>query len=107
MAKRGTLYIGNDHVIAVDGLRNADTGDYINTATVTATLKVSTTGEIIDGPIALSYQIGSNGNYRGTLPHDTPLELGVEYTMQYDAVGTLSARWIEKFRAAERRQDAA
>lgn len=63
------LYISNDNVLTLVGLRNSVSAAYINAATVTVTL-VDSEGTDIAGetwPVSMSYVASSDGNYQATL----------------------------------------
>lgn len=83
------LYIANDHVLELNGLKDAVTGSYINSATVTAVLK-DQVGNQVPGqtwPLTLSYVSGSNGIYRGTLENTLSLTPGVRYVAEITVSG--------------------
>lgn len=74
------IYLANDNLLELIGLKDAVTDTYINNATVTAILKNAATGEELTGqtwPISLSYIASSNGDYRAT----------IEYDVAYPAIG--------------------
>ncbi len=66
------IYIANDNVLVVDGLKDVVTDTYLNTATVTAQLK-TTAGTNVGGALALAYVAASRGRYRATLEEDLAL----------------------------------
>lgn len=84
-----TLYVGNDMLLEVSGLRDDVTGDYLNAATVTVTLKdsagVNVTGET--WPLALAYVTSSNGVYRATLKDTLSLTANARYVATVIADG--------------------
>ncbi len=90
------LYISNDNLLRVSGLRDDSTGAYINTATVTVTLKDSG-GSPVSGqawPLTLAHVTGTNGRYQGTLEETLVLVADTEYTAEIDAVLVdLKAHW--------------
>lgn len=63
------LSINSDNLITLVGLTNGADSTFINSATVSATLKdsfgVNVTGQA--WPLTLDYVASSNGNYQGTL----------------------------------------
>lgn len=61
------LYAGNTQAIELNGLQDALSLDYLNAATITATL-VDDQGNQVPGcvNISLAYQASTNGNYVGT-----------------------------------------
>ena len=91
------LYDGNDHIVEVRGLKNVATGEYINDATVQATLKDSEDANVSgqSWPTTLSYVTGSNGKYRATLEDGLSLTVGDRYTAEITADGGdgLKAKW--------------
>jgi len=63
------IYLSNDNLLSIEGLKNSSSGSYLNDATVTATLKDSG-GTTVTGqtfPVTLSYIAQTNGNYQATL----------------------------------------
>ena len=88
------IYIANDNVLVLDGLKDIVSDAYVNSATVTAQLK-TTTGTDVGGPLALGYVPGSSGRYRATLEEDLPLEDQTAYEVHIDAdAGSdLKAHW--------------
>lgn len=65
----GAIYQQNDNLIEVLSLQDEATDAYLNTATVSVTLKDSA-GANIPGemwPLTLAYVASSNGTYRATL----------------------------------------
>lgn len=88
----GTLYLYNDNVIEVTGLRdsNAATGVYLNAATVTATIKTRS-GTAVTGvtfPVTLDYVTDSNGDYRGTVDAALVLVEGGVYWVEVTIVSS-------------------
>lgn len=84
MSNVNILYTGNDTVIEVRGLKNEVTGDFLNSASVTATL-VDAEGDQVAGevwPKTLEYVAGSGGLYRATLPYTMGLTAGGRYVAQ-------------------------
>lgn len=91
------LLYGNDNVLEIRGLRNEVTGTFLNSATVTVTLKDSA-GTNVTGtswPKALAYVASSDGVYRATLAHDLGLTPAGRYTatIAVDGGAGLVARW--------------
>lgn len=102
----GAIYLSNDNLLEIDGLKNTATDAYINNATVTATL-VDEGGTAVVGetwPITLSYVSGSDGKYRGTLKDTLSLTAGLGYTAQITADGgaDLKGYWEFPLRSAVR-----
>ena len=94
---RVILKRGNDQVVSMTGLRNTDTGEYLNTATVRATLYDSR-GQIVPAfkDVFMSHVPGSNGDYEWTIESDTMmLPKSVEYSLEFKAVqGSLNYRVV-------------
>ena len=90
------LYLGNNSVIDVAGLRDEATGGFINNATVSVTL-LDQAGEQVDGadwPLALDFLAGSNGNYRATLPYTLAVGAGERYVARIVAIADSGrAQW--------------
>lgn len=79
------IYVGNDHKLTVDQLRDTD-GQYINLATVEATVTDSE-GNEVEGqtwPLNLSYVEDSNGKYEGILDDAMELQADENYTLIID-----------------------
>jgi hypothetical protein len=92
------LYIGNDHVVELRGLKDATTGAFLNAATCTVTLIDDQTGLNVAGetwPLAMAYVTASNGVYRATLADTLTLVDGQRYTARISANGGAGkqARW--------------
>ena len=107
MALSGNLYISNDTQIDVTGLQNASDSSYLNSATVTATLKDSAGSEVsgVSWPLTLSYVASSDGNYSGTIDKAISVSDGVSYFLEITAAeGGLDAFWrirlVAQYRAA-------
>jgi hypothetical protein len=66
------LSIGSDNMVRLDQLTNASTAAYVNSATVTFTLK-DATGAVYNGQsgVSMPYIAASNGRYEGTIPNGT------------------------------------
>lgn len=87
MSNVTVLYVGNDTVLEVKGLKNEMAGAFLNAATVQATLYDSA-GASVAGqswPLALVYVPSSDGTYRGTLPYGLSLTAGDRYTARITA----------------------
>lgn len=92
-----TIYIGNDSVIELDGLRNELTGAPINDAAVSFRL-LTEAGEEVAGdiwPKTMTYVTGSNGDYRATAVYDMALAANGRYTAEITANAGegLRAQW--------------
>lgn len=102
----GTLYVGNDMLLTVSGLKAQTTGNWINNATVTCTL-LDAAGDQIPGatwPLTLSYVAGTNGNYRVVLPDTLSLVAGeaLRCHVTADAGDGLKGFWPYDVLVAER-----
>lgn len=91
------LYIGNNSIVDVTGLRNENTGETVATATVSMTL-LDQAGAPVGGsnwPIPLVYVAESSGVYRATLPYTLALVEGGRYVARVvaDAGDGLRAQW--------------
>lgn len=81
------LYVNNDMVVEVEGLANYS-GDFVNSAVVTATLLDKGSREPVAGatwPITLEYAEDSNGVYRGVLDDACELVPGTPYILAITA----------------------
>lgn len=90
------LYVGNDMIMELDGLKNAVTNAFVNNATVNVTLTDSS-GEQVTGetwPLTMSYVTSSDGTYRATLQDTLPLVKNKRYkaTVNAEAAG-LKGNW--------------
>jgi len=97
------LYIENDMVLEVNGLKNPITGSYINTGSVWATV-YDTTSTVVSGqtfPLLLSYVQNTDGVYRGTIESSLSLMVGQQYfiTIRADGGSGLYAHWNREARA--------
>jgi len=100
------LYISNDNLLSVTGLKNASSGSYMNNSTVTATLK-DTAGDVVTGqtfPITLSYIADSDGNYQATLENTLSITEGTTYnaTITATSASGLYAEWEMQMTATKR-----
>lgn len=73
----------NDNVIEIKDLKNKATGSYLNSATVTFTLKDSS-GNTVSGAdtVSMTYVSSSDGVYRGTLADTVSLTQNALYTCE-------------------------
>lgn len=94
MSNVNILFTGNDTVLEVKGLKNEVTGDFLNAASVTATM-VDAEGDQVAGdvwPKSLVYVTGSDGTYRATLPYTMNLVAGGRYVAQISVNGGAGLR---------------
>ena len=84
------IAIGSDNLVRLDVLTNASSGAYVNTATVTFTLK-DASGNIFGGQsgVSMPYVAASNGRYEGDLPQGVTVTMapGALFTIEVTAVG--------------------
>lgn len=83
-----TLYKGSDMLLDLEGLTNEATGEYLNAATVSVTLKDST-GTAVSGeswPKTMAYVSDTNGVYRCALTYALSITAGQRYTAEITAV---------------------
>jgi hypothetical protein len=78
------LAITSDNLVRLDSLTNTSSGAYINTATVTFTLKDSKGTALITNS-AMAWVSGSNGRYEGTIPYTQALTANAQYTIEVTA----------------------
>ena len=90
-------FIDNDNVLRVTGMRNAITGTYLNSRTVTVTLTDSSGTEVTgqSWPLTLTYVPDSDGEYRATLPYDIGVTGGQTYTARVVGDGGAGLRYSE------------
>lgn len=97
-----SLVIGTTNLVEVSHLVNSVTGDYVDTATVTATIKDLQTGMPVDGetwPVTL-VAVGTDGNYRVSVGPGLVLDRNRQYVVDITAVdGTETANWQTKVSA--------
>ncbi|MCK9470011.1 MAG: hypothetical protein M0Q49_11405 [Porticoccaceae bacterium] len=101
------IFIGNDNLIVVDGLKNVGSGAFINNATVRGTLKTMA-GDPVEGqtwPVTMVYKPESQGVYQGVLEDDLPLTNGTSYIVEVtaDAGSDQIAKWEIVVKARNRR----
>lgn len=99
------IYKDNEHLIELDALQNAADSSYLNSATVTVTVKdsagVNVTGET--WPKAMAYVASSNGKYRATLSDAMAIVPGRYYAAYITAESSgLTGNWQIPLRAAIR-----
>jgi hypothetical protein len=101
------LYVGNTNKLELDDLTNEVTGEPINDATVTLTLK-DTTGSPVSGetwPLPMPYVAGSAGLYRCYLASTLPLVGEAKYIAEVtaNAGAALVGKWLLDVVAKTRR----
>ena len=98
------LLIGNDLSLRVLGLKDADTGDYIDDASVSAIVR-DVAGNPVTGaewPVTLSHVGGSNGDYRGVLQNTMNLREGHTYFVDVTADDGIGNIGFWKFKVPAR-----
>lgn len=96
------IYLDNDHVVKLDGLKDKD-GVAVTSATVECRILDSDKQEVsgITWPLALSHV--SDGNYEVVLDKAVDLTLNSLHFLEVTAVqGGTEAMWRERIIAAER-----
>lgn len=83
------IYISSDNLLTVDALYDSVAGDYVNDATVTATV-VDRGGNEVSGqswPVTLSYVALSDGKYQGVLADSMSVSKGKTYEVRVSVDG--------------------
>lgn len=84
-----TLAKDSDNLVRLDKLRNASTDAYVNTATVTFTLREKDDAlTAVSGAtnISMAYVAGSNGRYEGILQDSVVMVADREYWLDVTAI---------------------
>lgn len=82
-----TIFINNDTLAKLTGLQNPVDSAFLNTATVSVTIK-DLSGSEVDGvtwPITLAYVAASNGDYEGIIDKAVVLVEGNRYFLEFTA----------------------
>lgn len=80
-----TLFKQNDNSIVWDEMQDAS-GNFLNSATVTMTLKDSNSNPVTGATnVPLTYVSGSNGRYQGAISSNVGLVVGASYTLELTA----------------------
>lgn len=90
-----TVYINNDNVLRLSGLRKFNGEGFENAAQVTVTIR-SKNGIVGGGdfPLAMNYVAGSNGDYLCVLYSTIEWELNEPYIAEISAVAEgIAASW--------------
>ncbi len=94
------IYIDNDNLIELIGLKDIALDTYVNDAAVAITLTDSAGDSVVgqSWPVTLNYVAGSDGDYRATLEDGLTLSVGGKYTavVTADAGGDLLGKWTVK-----------
>lgn len=99
MNQSDILFVGEDNVIAFEGLQDAVTGAYITNATIAWQLVDRRGNEIASGTmtydstyyanqLALGKTVPSDGNYTSTIEEDTKLVNGSDYWLEATATAS-------------------
>jgi hypothetical protein len=81
------LYVDNDNLVVLDGLKNAATDAYINNATVNLTAIRNSAGTTVSGetfPKSMTYVSASNGKYQASVDKAMVIVPGQNYTAVID-----------------------
>lgn len=94
------IYIASDTIFQLVGLKDTQTGDYLNDAAVSGKLLDLDGNEL--KTFSFVYVVGSDGDYQGklvpTIP--SPVRCGEEYQVEVTATHTGRTQvWREKHRA--------
>jgi len=97
---QSVIFIDNDNLIELIGLKDIALDAFVNDATVQITL-TDTAGDEVAGqswPVTLNYVAASDGNYRATLEDGLVLTPGRKYTavVTADAGSDLLGKWTVK-----------
>src|SRR5574343_1822909 len=108
MAQQQTLalYVGNDMLIELQGLKNTVENAWVNDATVTVHLRTRGGADVAGAtwPLDMLYVEASSGDYRAGLPAALSVTAGAWYVAQIAvADGANVARWDMDAQAQLRR----
>jgi hypothetical protein len=99
-----TVFIRNDNVLRLSGLKKHNEDGYENAATVTVTIR-SKTGNVggENFPLAMSYVAGSNGDYLCVLYSTIEWELNEPYVAEITAQADgITSSWEMRLTARKR-----
>jgi len=92
----------NHNLLTLDGLKNGADGAFVNTATVTATVKYNDQSVLTS--VAMSYVAGSSGSYQVLLDAALNFVEGQYYSIQINAdAGGLNAVFERRIKAQPRK----
>lgn len=80
------IYIDTTTLVTWDKMRDEQTEEYENSATVSAVLLDEDEVQVSGSAITLSYVASSNGRYQGNFPAGLSLTLGAMYLAKLTAV---------------------
>jgi hypothetical protein len=99
------MYFRSDALLELNGLRDAVTGDYLNVATVTASIR-DLKGNLVVGAenIIMEHVSSSNGDYRGRISHAANFVEGKQYVAEVTAIGDadIQGYWKLSFQVRRR-----
>ncbi len=83
------IFYANDNLFELLGLKNAETGAFINTATVTLNLHKKSDDSLVAGagPLNMTYRTASNGEYVATIPDTANVDRNERYIAKITADG--------------------
>lgn len=90
MTAKVTAFVLNTNIIQLTGLTSETSGTYLNSATVSVTVK-DTTGTQVSGqtwPLSMTYVTLSNGNYTASLSSNIAFVANQKYVAFIDADAT-------------------
>jgi len=99
------IWIANDNLLRLRGLKNKKTGAYENSAVVTARIVNSGGSDVVGQgwPVTLTYVANSNGDYDATLEDALVLTNLASYTAKVWAVSSgLQGYWAMPIVAKDR-----
>ena len=101
------IFVANNNLIELRGLRDETSGDFLNSATVTVTVK-NAAGNAISGdtwPKTMTYVTDSDGVYRANVSYAADLAADATYTASItaDAGAGKRAQWEMPLLAKTRR----
>lgn len=98
------LYVQNDSYLLINGLKDSQTGQFVNDANIVCNVTMSATGATVAGGVnvAIPYLSATNGHYRGVLPGSAALTAGKSYLLTFTASNYNLA--FEQSRMAETRR---
>jgi hypothetical protein len=74
------IYVDSDTLLTVDHLKDARTGQYVNTAEITASLLDASLQPVPEAQdLTLAYVVNSDGKYQGVIPSPLSLTPGATY----------------------------
>jgi hypothetical protein len=104
MELNNVLYLDNDNLVALTGLKDSAAAAYLNNATVQLTVLAPDGAELagVVWPQPMAYVVGSKGEYRYTLPVEAALQHSVFYTLRIVVSAPLRGTFLKTVRAQGR-----